>query len=318
MHQYIVRRLLLFIPTVWVLTLVIFLLMQIIPGDPALALLEGGGEGSYTQEDLDNLRRELGTDKPIFAQYGVWIWDLVRGDMGTSYYYRTPVLDDLKRRLPVSVELAFLALVFSFVLALPLGIISALKQDTIPDYISRMISFGGIAVPNFVLGVITVYLLVWIFNWLPALDYARPWEDLGKNLRQLVFPAMIQGTFLLAFLARVTRSSMLEVLREDYIRTARAKGLRERRILYLHALQNAFLPILTVIGWGFGISLAGSVIMEQIFVIPGMGNLLIGAITKRDYPVIQAVILSVGIMVLTLNLVIDLLYAWLDPRIRFA
>ena len=318
MHQYIVRRLLLFIPTVWVLTLVIFLLMQIVPGDPALALLEGGGEGSFTQEDLDNLRRELGTDRPILTQYGVWIWDLVRGDMGTSYYYRTPVIDDLKNRLPVSVELAFLAMVFSFVLALPLGILSALKQDTIADYISRMISFGGIAVPNFVLGVVTVYLLVWIFNWLPALDYARPWEDLGKNLRQLVFPAMIQGTFLLAFLARVTRSSMLEVLREDYIRTARSKGLRERRILFLHALQNAFLPILTVIGWGFGISLAGSVIMEQIFVLPGMGNLLVGAITKRDYPVIQAVILSVGLMVLTLNLVVDLLYAWLDPRIRFA
>ena len=318
MHQYIAKRLVMFIPTVVLLTLLVFLFMRIVPGDPALIILAGfSGEGIFTQEDLATLRHKLGTDRDPLSQYGYWIWDLLRGDFGTSLFYSTPVIDELKFRLPLTLELAMLGMVFSFVLAVPLGILSALKQDSITDYGARIFCFTGIAIPSFVIGLVTVYLLIRLFNWFPPLGYVPPWEDLGKNLEQLVFPAIAHGFFLLAFLARITRSSMLEVLREDYIRTARSKGLRERRILFLHALQNAFLPILTVTGWGFGNALAGSVIMEQIFLLPGMGRLMIDALFTRDYPVIQAVILVVALMVLGLNLVVDLLYAWLDPRIRF-
>ena len=318
MQQYIARRFLLFIPTAVLVTLLVFFFMRIIPGDAAILILAGAsGEGTYTEEDLANLRHELGTDKPTHVQYGLWMWDLLRGDLGTSLFYGTSIKDELKDRFPLTMELAILGMVFSFLIAVPLGILSALKQDTMPDHTARLICFGGIAIPNFVIGLVTVYLLVKFFNWFPPLDYVPPWEDLSTNLQQLVFPAITQGLFLLAFLSRVTRSSMLEVMREDYIRTARSKGLRERRILFLHALQNAFLPILTVTGWGFGIAVSGSVIMERIFVLPGMGRMMIDAIGQRDYTVIQAVVLIVAVMVLVLNLVTDLLYAWLDPRIRF-
>ena len=318
MQQYIARRVLLFIPTMVLMTLLVFVFMRIVPGDPAVLILSGfSGAGVYEEEDLAALRQKLGYDRDLLSQYGLWVWDVVRGDFGTSFFYGTSVLDDLKARLPVTLELALLGMVFSFLLAVPLGILSALKQDTLPDYIARMICFGGIALPSFVVGLVTVYLLVRLFNWFPPLDYVPPWADLSTNLQQLIFPSIVHGFFLLAFLSRVTRSSMLEVMREDYIRTARSKGLRERRILFLHALQNAFLPILTVTGWGFGISLSGSVIMENIFVLPGVGRLMVDAILTRDYPVIQGVVFVVAAMILVLNLVVDLLYAWLDPRIRF-
>jgi peptide/nickel transport system permease protein len=299
-------------------TLLVFLFLRIIPGDPALLILSGGtGEGSYTSKDLANLQHKLGTDRPLHIQYGTWIWDLLRGDLGTSYFYGIPIVDQLKVRLPVTLELTVIGILISFILAVPLGIISALKQDTMPDYVARVISFSGIAIPTFVTGIVTVYLLVHLFNWFPPLDYTPPWKDLGKNLQQMIFPALALAFFIMAFIARVTRSSMLEVLREDYIRTARAKGLREKSVIFLHALQNAFLPILTVTGWAFGVFLGGTVIIESIFLLPGMGRLLLDSIFQRDYPVIQAEIFVIASMILLLNLVIDILYGWLDPRIRF-
>ena len=319
MNQYIARRALLFIPTMLLLTGLVFLFMRIIPGDPALLILAGPlGEGSYSEEDLQLLRIELGTDRGVAAQYRSWIWDLVRGDLGTSYFRGLPIRDMLAVRLPLTIELTMMAVLISFIVAVPLGVISALTQNKLPDYIAKVISFTGVAIPTFVTGLVTIYLLVRIFDWLPPLDYSQIWEDPIKNLTQMIFPALALGFFNMAFIARVTRSSMLEVLHEDYVRTARAKGLAERRVLFLHALQNAFLPILTISGWAFGNLLGGTVIIERIFVLPGMGTLLLDAIFQRDYPVVQAEMLVIAALVLLLNLVVDLLYGWVDPRIRFA
>ena len=318
MQQYIAKRVLLFVPTVVLVTLLVFLFLRIIPGDPALLILVGsGGQGSFTPEELEVVQRELGTDRPLYVQYGTWIWDMLHGDLGESYIYGVSIKEMLKTAVPLTLELTFLGLLISFMLAVPLGIISALYQDRLPDYIARIVSFTGIAVPNFVTGIVTVYLLVRVFTWVPPLDYKPPWEDLGTNLQQLIFPALALAVFTMAYIARVTRSAMLEVLREDYIRTARAKGLREWKVIYAHALRNAFLPILTVTGWAFGVFLAGEVIIERIFVLPGLGSLLLSSTIQRDYPVVEVAVFLIAAMVLSLNLIIDVIYGWLDPRIRF-
>ena len=318
MRQYITRRILLFIPTMVLLTFLVFLFLRIIPGDPAVLILSGAtGEGSYTPEDLAALQEELGTNRPVLMQYVYWVGDLLQGDLGTSYFYGIPIVQQLELRLPLTLELTILGIIISFLLAVPLGIISAIYQDTLADYATRIVSFTGIAIPTFVTGLVTVYLLVKIFNWIPPLDYTQIWDDPIKNLQQMVFPALALAFFIMAFIARITRSAMLEVLREDYIRTARAKGLRESRVVFYHALKNSFLPILTVTGWAFGVFLGGTVIIESIFVLPGMGRLLLDSVFQRDYPVIQAEVFVIAGMILLLNLIIDVLYAWLDPRIRY-
>ena len=319
MREYILKRLLLFIPTIILVTLVIFTLMRVIPGDPALLILSGArGGGVFTDEDLANLRHELGTDRPAVVQYGDWMWGLLHGDLGRSLYGGYKVKDELLPRIPLTLELAFLAVILSVILAVPLGVLSAIKQDSILDYVARVFSFTGISIPTFVAGLVTIYFLVRIFNYLPPLGYASPWEDPWKNLQQMIFPALTLAFFQMNFIARVTRSSMLEVLREDYIRTARSKGLTERRVIFRHALQNAFLPIITVSGWSLGLLMGGAVIVEQIFVVPGMGTLLIDSISNRDYTLIQQDILVYAIAILTVNLLVDLVYGWLNPRIRYA
>lgn len=318
MRQYVAKRVLLFVPTLFALSVLVFALLRIMPGDPALLLLAGPtGGGSFDQEEVDRLRHKLGTDRPLIVQYGTWLRDSARGDLGTSFRYGTPVGEQLKDRLPLTLQLTVMAIIISFIVAVPLGIISALNQDTILDYIGRTISFTGIGIPIFVTGLVTVYLLVRIFTWLPPLGYVPPWEDLTTNLEQLIFPALALGFFNMAFIARVTRSSMLEILREDYIRTARSKGLHELRVTLVHCFQNASLPILTVTAWSFGVLLGGAVVIEQIFVLPGMGTLLLDGVENRDYPVIQAEVMVVTGMVLLLNLITDLIYGWVDPRIRF-
>ena len=231
--------------------------------------------------------------------------------------YNTPIGDDLSSKIPITLELAILALLLAVVAAVPLGVFSAVYQDTLGDYIARIIAIDGVAIPTFWAGILVIYLLVLLFNWLPPFGYAQLWEDPGRNLQQMIFPALALGFYNMALIARVTRSSMLEVLREDYIRTARAKGLGERLILMRHALKNAFLPVLTLSGWQFGTLLAGTVIIETIFVLPGMSRLLISSILHRDYTTIQATVMVITVMVLLLNLVIDLVYGWLDPRIRY-
>ena len=321
MQTYIVKRSLLILPTLLLVTVVIFVLLRVVPGDPAVMLLAGGESGGseeqYTQEQLAQLRAKLGTDKPIVAQYAIWVGNMARLDFGTSFFYDTPVSDDLKQKFPVTLELAILATLLAIIVAVPLGVISAIKQDSIADYATRIITIAGVAIPNFWLAILMIFFLVLLFEWVPSFVYVSLWEDPLANLKQMFFPALALGFSNMAFIARVTRSAMLEVFREDYIRTARSKGLRETVVVFRHALKNALLPVVTIAGYEFGRLMAGTIIIEVIFMVPGMGRLLVTSIFHRDFPVIQAVIVLITVLVLVLNMALDLLYAWLNPRIRY-
>lgn len=317
MRKYAIKRIGLFMPTVLLLTIIVFVLMRAIPGDPALAILSDG-EGSYTQEDLEKLRHKLGTDRPLAVQYFDWIGGVLKGDFGDSLWFNAPVMTELKTRIPRTMELAGLAILLSVIFAVPLGIFSAIRPDGWLDHGSRVFTLVGISIPNFLFAIMLILFLVRLFNWLPPLGYVELWDDPLKNLQQMAFPAIALGFYDMAFIARVSRSSMLEILREDYMRTARAKGLSEGVVLVRHGLKNASLPILTTTGWQFGRLLEGTVIIETIFLIPGMGRILIEAVFQYDFPMIQAVVVIIGVGILTLNLVVDLLYGVLDPRIRYS
>ena len=319
MGAYVVRRLILFVPTIFLVTLLVFLLMRVLPGDPALLALAGPeGEGSFSQEDLESLRQKLGTDRPVHVQYVTWMSDVLQGDLGESFYYRgVPVIDELKSRVPVTVELAILAIALSFLVSIPLGVLSALYLDRWPDYLIKIFTIGGVSLPTFWVGIIIIFSLVWVFDWLPQIGYVPLWEDPLTNLKQFMFPALALGYHNSAYAARVTRSSMLEVLGEDYIRTARSKGLTESVVVFRHALKNAFLPVITITGASFAGLLGGTVIIEIIFTLPGLGNLLIDSILRQDYMIVQAVILTTALVVVVLNLLVDLTYGWLNPRIRY-
>ena len=319
MGKYALRRTLLFIPTLLVASVLVFTLFWIVPGDPALTILAGGegDSGAVSSEQLQQLRQKLGLDRPLHIQYASWLANVLRGDLGTSLWYKTPVWSQLKDRFLVTMELAVMAIVLAVAAAVPLGVISAVKQDTGLDYASRIFSSIGIALPTFWFGILIVYALATFFEWLPPLGYATLWEDPLLNLQQLFLPALTLAFNDLAFTARVTRSSMLEVMREDYLRTARAKGLVELRVIARHALKNALLPVLTVSGYQFARLLGGVIIVESIFVVPGMGTLLIESIIHRDFIVLQAIVLLIAAVVLILNLMVDLSYGVLDPRVRY-
>ena len=320
MNAYIIKRAFLFVPTLFLVATLVFTVLRLVPGDPAVMMLTGGPqtEQAFTEEDLQKLRAKLGTDKPIIVQYGKWISRMLVLDFGTSYFYDQPVLNDLKKRFPITFELTVIALLMAGVVAIPLGVMSAIKQDSWPDYIGRIITIGGIAVPNFWIGILLVFALANVFGWLPPLGYKDFWNSPLENLQQLAFPALALAFTHMAFVARVTRSAALEVAREDYIRTARSKGLSEKIVISRHLLKNALLPVITVAGIEFGRLLGGTVLIETIFNVPGMGQLLIGAIQHRDYPMVQAIVIVITFLVLGLNLFVDLIYAWLNPRIRYS
>lgn len=317
MRQYAIKRIALFVPTVLLLTIIVFVLMSIIPGDPALAILSEG-EGNYTQRDLDRLRHELGTDRSIPVQYVDWISHAVVGDFGDSFWFNAPVMTELQKRIPRTLELAVLAIVLAIVFSVPLGVLSAVSPDGWLDYLARFFTLVGVSIPNFLFAILLILFLVNMFGWLPPLGYADLWVDPLTNLKQMAFPALSLALYDMAFIARVTRSSMMEILREDYMRTARAKGLSEKTVLIRHGLKNAALPILTMTGWQFGRLFEGAVIIETIFLMPGMGRILIEAVFQFDFPMIQAVIVIIGTGILTINLCVDLLYGFLDPRIRYS
>ena len=319
MQAYIAKRCLLFIPTLLMATLLAFLLLRVIPGDPALVKLAGEtGDASFTQAELHDLQVKLGTDKPLYVQYGKWVWGMLKLDFGESMFFEEPVAKDLADKFPITLELTVLSMLIATVIAVPLGLISAIKQDTPTDYIARILSITGVALPNFWVGILIVYFLVLLFAWMPPLGYADLWDDPLTNLQQFIFPALALGFFEMAFTARVTRSSMLEVYREDYTRTARGKGLAERVVIVRHALKNALLPVVTVSGYQFGRLLAGTVVIENIFMVPGMGKLLVDSVFHRDYTEVQAIVMLVTVSVLILNLLLDVIYGWLNPRIRYS
>ena len=320
MQAYIAKRMVLFVPTMILLSLLVFGFLRIIPGDPALAILTRGNADSIetiTEEQLERMRERLGTNRPIYVQYFDWASGLLVLDFGNSLVTSAPVWEQLKRRIPITLELSIMSIFISTIVAVPLGVFSAIKQDTLGDYIARFITLIGLATPNFWVAVMTIFILVLAFNWIPPIGYATLWEDPWTNFVQLIFPAIALGTSGMAFQARVTRSAMLEILHEDYIRTARSKGLRERMVVTRHALRNALLPVVTLFGLAIGNAISGAVVIEFIFGVPGMGRFLITAIRQQDYSVVQGIVVIFGVMVLFANLITDIMYAWLDPRIRY-
>ena len=320
MRNYVVRRLLLFIPTLVGASLLIFVLMRLVPGDIAEILVyQTGSESSAIQQkQIQQIRQELGLDRPVIMQYLSWMGNAIRGDFGYSYTQRRPVIEILRERFPRSMELAFLTLLVAVTWAIPLGVISAVRQNSWVDYLVRVVSISGMSLPIFFTGVLILYGLVRFFRWLPPLEFVAFMENPLENLKQLIWPTLAQAYYISAPITRLTRSQMLEVIRHDYVRTARAKGLSERVVIYRHALLNTLLPVVTFIGWWGGRLLGGIVIMEIIFAIPGMGTALVQAVSYRDYPTVQAFIFVMALVFLTINLLVDLLYAWLDPRIRYA
>ncbi len=320
MRTYALRRLLLFVPTLFGVSLLIFVLMRMVPGDIAQILVyQTGSETSATQEkQIREIRAELGLDRPVAAQYVTWLRDALHGDFGYSYSQRRPVNEILAERFPRSMELAALTLLLAIVWSIPLGVVSAVRQNTWLDYVVRVVSISGLSLPLFVTGVLILWALVRVFRWLPPLEYVGLTENPVENLKQLIFPALAQAYYISAPIMRLTRSQMLEIVRQDYVRTARAKGLGERAVVYRHALRNSLMPVITFIGWWGGRLLGGIVIMEIIFAVPGMGLVLVQAVSYRDYPTVQAIVFVLAVVFLVLNLVVDLLYGWLDPRIHYA
>ena len=318
MLAYVIRRLILFVPVLLGVSLIIFLVMRIVPGDAAYATLAGhGGEGIVTEEALATMRQRLGLNKPYPQQYLDWVWGMARLDFGTSLTTRVPVWKEVTQRLPITIELAILTALIATAVAVPVGTFSALHQDTPLDYILRIVTIIGLAAPTFWIGTLTIMALVRYFDWIPPLGFSSVLDDPWTNFQQIILPAAGLGYHYSAVIARMTRSSMLEVLRQDYVRTAWAKGLRQRVVINRHALKNAMMPVVTIIGVQFAVLLGGTVIMESIFSIPGMGRALIEGIQLRDYTVVQGCVVIFALLILIVNLLVDLLYAWLDPRVGY-
>ncbi len=316
MQQYIIRRLLAAIPSLLIVSLVIFSLLRLIPGDAVMAQVADAGYVS--EDDLDRMRAELGIDRPFATQYLDWLSHALRGDLGEALWSRRPVRELIFDRVPLSLQMILMAMGIGVVLAIPLGVISAVKQDTPIDYAARFFSIAGLSIPDFWLGTMTLLVLSLYIGWLPEFGWYPPWEDPSRNLQALVFPAAIIGYRLSAVSARMTRSAMLEVMREDYVRTARAKGLRERTVIVKHALRNSLIPVLTIMGSQISFLFGGTVIMESIFTLPGMGRLTFDAVVNRDYPVVQGTVMMMALVFIFVNLVVDLTYAMVDPRIRYS
>ena len=318
MSTYILRRILLMVPTLLGSVTLIFVIMRMLPGDVAVYILGSEETATVNREALAHIRRDLGLDHSLPVQYVQWLWGVVRFDLGTSYWTKQPVIHELAQRYPMTATLAILSLVLSILIAVPIGVLSALKQDGVVDYAARIFVIAGLSLPNFWLAILVILGLVHYFKWLPPLDYAPFWVDPWLNVKQLVFPALVTGYRLAAISARMTRSALLEVLRDDFVRTARAKGLRERAVVLKHALKNALLPVITITSVELLVLFGGLVVVETVFTVPGIGRYLVDAILHRDYPSIQALVLVFSLFVVVVNLLVDITYALVDPRIRYA
>jgi peptide/nickel transport system permease protein len=315
MRTYIARRVVQGLLVLWLVSLLIFSLVRILPGDAVIMQLDQAA--APTPEVLQRARQELGLDRPFLAQYQTWVGSAVQGDLGRSLISRRPVAQELLKRVNLTTHLAVLSVIIALLIALPIGVLSAVRQDTASDYLGRLFAILGLSLPDFWLATVAItFLAIW-FQWIPPIGFAPLWEDPVRCLSQLLIPAAIIGARLAAVSMRMTRSSLLEVLRQDYIRTARAKGTRERAVIVRHALKNAFIPVITVIGQQFSVLLGGTVIVEVIFLQPGVGSLMLDAVLLRDYTLIQGAVLFFAAVIVVTNLLVDLSYAWLDPRIRY-
>jgi peptide/nickel transport system permease protein len=326
MRQYIFKRLLLAIPTLIGVSIVVFFMLRILPGD---VVQQVAGDNQVTPEVRARIEADLGLDKPAYQEYFEWLGGVLTLDFGRSLRDRTPINDRLKDALPTTIEMAGIALIISLIIALPVGIISAIRQDKFVDYVARSVAIGALAVPTFWLATMIIVFASYWFTWatpLPA-EYRQIWEDPWANLQYMIFPfgnfiplgpSVVLGISLSGTVMRLTRTQMLEVLRQDYVRTAWAKGLRERSIIVGHALKNALIPVVTVVGLQIPILVGGSVIVESIYNVPGIGQWFFSSIIARDYTVVQAIALLTAVTVVVSNLIVDVTYAYLDPRIRYS
>jgi peptide/nickel transport system permease protein len=318
MQQYILRRMLIAVPTLFGVTIFIFLAMRILPGDPlSFIYTEAGGVHMLTEEQTAAARRSLGIDRPYHVQYLDWIGDLLRGDMGESFWRGDDVSELIIRRGPISAQIALMAVVVSWIIGVPIGVLSAVERNSWLDYVARAVVSFFLAVPSFWVGMMAVLVGVLAFSWRPPLVIAYPWSDPLTNFQITIGPALAMGLGLAAVVARFTRSSCLEVLNEDFVRTARAKGVLERRVVIRHVLRNALLPVITVSGLALGGLLGGSVAVERAFGVPGLGLAFVFALAERDWTVIQNLTLLYGLIFTVVNLAVDLSYGWLNPTIRY-
>ncbi len=317
MLNYVIKRLLLMIPTLLGVAILIFLLLRVVPGDVVEARYLSQGSQFQSQDLMDQERKKLGLDQPLWKQFATWMWGIAHLDFGVSMWTGSPITEEIKLRFALSLELAVIATVVATLLAIPLGILAAIRQDTWIDYAVRVFSIAGLAMPSFWLGIVMILGMLIVFKWLPPMVFTPLWVNPWDNLAQLIWPALAVGYRYSAVATRMMRSAMLEVLREDYIRTARAKGLWLKLILVRHAMKNAMLPVITVVGLEFAFLLGGLVVTEQVFNLNGLGLLFVEAISHRDYTLTQALVLIVAAVSIFVNFATDIAYAWLDPRIRY-
>jgi peptide/nickel transport system permease protein len=314
MLQYVGRRLLASVPVLIGVSIIVFFLLHLVPGDIiTVQVLE---MGRINPAERARLEQELGLDKPVYIQFFVWAADVLRGDLGTSLWTREPVLDRILRSAVVSAELAVLGLLVGVIISIPLGVLSAVRRNSPFDYGARLFAISGLSIPDFwIATMLLLYLSLW-FKYTPPLGYVSPTDDLLRNLQIMLLPALILGFRMAAVIARMARSSMLEVLRQDYVRTARAKGLGQRAVIQRHAMRNALIPVTTILGSQFAYLLGGTIILEVIFSIPGIGGLTFDSILKRDYTQVQGNVLFFAVVIVLMNILVDVSYGWLDPRIR--
>jgi len=317
MGTYLAKRLLLIVPTLLGAAALVFVIMRVIPGDVALLIFGGDAGGQIDAKQLADMRHRLGLDQPLVVQFGTWLWGVLRFDFGNSLWTGRPVIEELLIRLPLSLELAIAATFVSVLIAIPLGMLAAIRQDTWVDYLVRIVSIGGLAIPSFWVGILCILMLVIFFGWGPPLEFTPPWIDPWANFQMMIWPVVTVGYRYAAVTTRMTRSTLLEVLREDYIRTAWAKGLHERAVVIRHALKNSMLPVITLVGTEFAFLIGGLVVTETVFTLNGVGRFVVDAVAHRDYPVVQALIFLIAFGFVVINLLVDLTYAWFDPRIRY-
>jgi peptide/nickel transport system permease protein len=316
MLRYLVNRLLLMIPTLIGVAVLTFFVLRIVPGDIVEVKLRADG-GNVTQEVIEQERHRLGLDRPLIVQFGDWMKGLATFDFGTSMWTGRPVSEEIALRFELSIQVAIMATIVAMLVAIPLGTASALFKDTWIDYVVRIVTIAGLAVPSFWLGMLIILSLLYFFNWLPPITYTPIYVDPVANISQLIWPALAVGYRYAAVVARMVRSSVIEVLQEDYIRTARAKGVFERLVVSRHAMRNALLPAITVIGLEFAFLIGGLVVTEQVFNLNGIGRLFVQSVSRNDFILIQAMVMLIAVMYILVNMVVDLLYAAFDPRIRY-
>lgn len=317
MTTFIFRRLLQSIVVIIIISIFIFLIMHLLPGDPILLVVTQEQYSVTTPEHIAELRHQYGLDKPLAVQYFDWAGKVLRGDLGMSIIDHITVSSDIGRRVPITLHIGALAFILSIVVGIPLGIISAVRRGRWMDTVATIFANVGITIPNFWLGILLAYVFALKLHWLPVFGYTSPVENFLLNTKQIIMPVICLGIFALASTARQTRSSMLEVLRQDYVRTAWSKGINEKTVVFKHALKNALIPVVTLSGMSLGHILGGSVLIETVFNIHGMGKLMVDSILGKDYPVVQGEILIIAAVILLVNLLVEISYGWLDPRIRF-